>query len=170
MQLKRFKNSLNGKMTCDTCAEQLSVTRPADSDHCGYTWYGSTSQSRLLDCKNRGGLVIPSDTVYKVVKLAERVFQAVVVRGNAAHESKLMARLVSCAQHLALEDQPRSYFNSSCSPALGELPHGAQMFRLIVERYFVLRLKHFARVQNRKIHHDGSSRSRLSRLVIQMHH
>lgn len=169
-------HTMQGRITCASCLDSL-IARISPGQHTlehDYSLQCYESYKILTLIKNRGGLKIPSDFVFKIVLRAEAVFRErtriepkfILTAGNARQY------LIALFNRSLIEDQPINCLDHSCSiTEMGTLPHSNQLIKVIVTKYFDLRLKHYNRVFNRDVVNKGagSDRNRLSRLIIFKH-
>lgn len=165
--------TLQGHVKCPECVSMLVSSDTSESfDHT----YDFVENSRtLLDIKNRGGLVIPSNSVYQTVLNAEKIFRVCVL----SHPEKYMNRKNLKLKLITLFNdavtQPTLHyfptFAHSHPVQLGELCHELQMTRELLGRFYDMRLKFYSKVYNSKVVNKskGSDRSVLSRLIIFKH-
>lgn len=98
-------------LTCSACRNSLVSNCPApsqisDHDYCGVKSNSDNSASAFTHFVNRGGLEIPSKSVYLVLKYAEQVFKACVSKdGNQINrEEKLRGKLIlEVCQHFIVD-------------------------------------------------------------------
>lgn len=165
--------SLKGSVVCSSCSEAMLSTCCSHNDHAYFLKDApSDSPELLLTLKNRGGLVMPSEGVYKLVKRCENIFkQTVVYDSSMVGKTNIKQFLVALFFRSVNEDRPAVYFSHSCPIEPGLLSHSQQLCKMIVSKFFDIRLKHFCKVYNRQkvMKGAGSDRQRLSRLVIFKH-
>lgn len=169
-------HAMQGRVSCTTCLDALVATAPVEPhiiDH-HYSCPPQESFALLTFIKNRGGLTIPSEFVFKIVQRAESIFrQKTTIDPNVILTAKNSKQyLISLFSRSIIEDQPCTHLLPSCDIIeRGSLPHSQQLIKVIVSKYFDLRLKHYNRVFNRDVvhHGSGSDRSRLSRMIIFKH-
>lgn len=128
------------------------------------------SHEMLLQLKNRGGLVIPSVPVFKIIQRCEQLFRQTVLAEPKKYMNKKQLRslLVAIYNRSVLEDRPIALFRHACPVDIGLMPHTEQLSQRIVKHYFDIRLKHYCKTYNSLVVSKGSSsdRSRLSRYII----
>ena len=161
--------SLKGTVTCEACCDALIDVQDKSVDH-GYAEPLCHAYQKLTSVKNRGGLVLASQPVYRIVKRCELVFRETVVADPAKYATRksLIQFLVAAFRYSSTEDRPLTTFSHVCDIEQGLLPHTSQLTNKIVEKYFTMRTKYFSKLYNRMVKRKnfGSDRSRLSRLVI----
>lgn len=151
--------SMSGSVKCNECAEALVDVG------CGST----SPNSHLTRVKNTGGLVFPSQAVFKIVRFAENIFKrCVTTELKTMTNPRLKTILVTLFNRAVIEDQPIQFFVHDCSIELGFLSHTQQLTKCIVEKFFDIRLKHHRRIFNQQVvlRNQTSDRSRLNRLII----
>ena len=163
--------SLMGSVSCESCSEALiQAKRPKYNDH-QYSNNFLEPHELLTTVKDRGGLLIPSASVFNTVKQCERTFMAAVILNPAADiaNKALKLCLLATFRRQIIEEQPVSLFaNGFCDIEVGMLSHQQQLINMIAEKFFDLRLKHYSRKYNSIIINNNlaSDRNKFSRMVI----
>lgn len=128
------------KLNCSTCIDDVARGREADS-------------MTLIMLKNRGGLKTPSELIYKVCLIAERVIRSLLCSGGLVTNFPEVARLHSLAKV-----QDEGVISSlTCSE------HAISVVREVLTRYVRIRSHHEAVLKT-----DAKSliRSKMNRLPI----
>lgn len=151
--------SMSSQTKCEICASALL------DDEVDFM-----NSSSLLSTKNRGGLVSPSRSVFKIVQRAECIFRQYIITKKESLFTKPNVKgiLIALFNRNAVEDQPTGFFFHDCPPEVGMLCHRAQLVRAILNKYLDIRLKYYSKLYNRKeiAKNQTSDRRRLNRLVI----
>ena len=139
------------KTDCKVCAESLQNIGNASANF------------RLIEQKNRGGLIFPSDGVVKICTVAEQILQVERFSKNFFTNENLLKDLCTKTVTCMITQYPS--FNNVCD----HTPfHKYTITREITLVYLSIRLRHFARTKNREIKKDRI-RKKLSKLVIFQH-
>ena len=129
---------LRAAMKCEDCIEALTHPR--------------ASTSTLFDIKNRGGLLTPSDDVVTISRYCEVVFRNVMCNGNIPQEKNLLRQLVYNVFKMCVN---RNVFHSLGHHFLDQEPennHFLWLLEAISRKYFNIRLHHYSKIVNEKIH------------------
>lgn len=138
------------KLSCDPCRIALVTVTPSPK----YNKY-----HMLLQLKNNGGLIYPSDGCITVVGLVDKYLRAV-------SHPKLIECNCYVFEHLGTSD----VFNLGdhvFDTAIGITNHSISLVRAVVEVFYDLRLHHYARLNNLKLH-GTSIRHRNTKAVLFM--
>lgn len=160
---------LEGKLNCHDCAQALlGNSIQSLSDH---PYYSQSQSSKLLQVKDRGGLLAASDSVYHIVKRCEQIFNAYVCKSFISKYRNASKVLVALFMRSIIEDKPVVFFRHSCSVESGAPDHQSQLIRKLAESFVNIRLHHFCKLYNRTVveRGSGSDRGRLNRLIIFKH-
>ncbi|KFM71923.1 THAP domain-containing protein 9, partial [Stegodyphus mimosarum] len=145
--VKKLKNALK----CHTCIYSLSeVVLTVD-----YT------QNKLVVRKNRGGLTVPSASVVKICRAAEKSFRTTQVSGKLKQKN-IMASLISDSVKCVIENSPNIFLGMH-EHILNHDPldnHRSSLIKAILFEYLKIRLYHAGKVeteklQNKKLMHEN---------------
>ena len=105
---------------------------------------------------NNGGLRILSQSVYKIVEFAEKIFKAKVCKGlQISTESKLKQKMVLlvCNHFVmdAIHDQLFQDHKLGAHDSIFEENHWSSLIKLTAERYFTLSLFTYGKSYNDKV-------------------
>ena len=105
----------------------------------------ATSASAFTLLVNNGGLRIPSQSVYTVIELAEKIFKAKVCKDGfqISRESRLKQKMVlSVYNHFVMDSTNQLFQDHTEEPQdnMFEENHRSSLIKLTAERYFTLRL------------------------------
>ena len=161
--------SLRGKLKCENCAQQL--VKPVGIFNSDHSYYSTcVGNGALLNVKDWGGLVRPSDQVFHVVERCEAVLLCYLSKNFLSRRySKSLLLALFTRSHV--EDRPTKFFRHSCDLVEGQLDHTQQLTREISSRYIEIRLKHFSKQYNHLVVEKGKGSERFihNRLVIFKH-
>lgn len=163
--------SLIGKVKCENCAQQLLADNITLFDDHQYGAMAMTSSHRLINVRNRGGLIFASEQVINILLRCEYLFTVFVDQKFMADQNA-GGRLLALFQRSIHEEQPTCFFmHEDCDLTEGMMPRHHQLTRDLASKYIDIRLKHFSRLFNRLIIEkaNGSDRNRLNRLIIFKH-
>lgn len=129
--------SIQPKLLCQSCAKQLT-----DDEN--------PKTNSLIFCKNRGGLVNPSDAVTKICRLSEKVLKEKLSKSNVVQNIQLLTELKMSLFKLSIGlnlFKGEHFFNTDV-----ENSHFFLLIDAISKRYFNIRLKFYGKVVNEKTH------------------
>lgn len=119
------------KVHCDTCidalVEKVQPTSSQDKDF-----------MKLVTFKNRGGLVIPKNSVYKVVKKTEHLIS--ILTDNFTNFSNINFRSVIIKNKIDFAQEKIFDETCNCSTHLLDVPHKIQLIEIVTEKYLNTRL------------------------------
>lgn len=119
------------KVHCDTCIDALvEKVQPTNSEDRDFM--------KLVTFKNRGGLVIPKDSVYKVVKKTEHLIS--ILTDNFTNFSNINFRSVIIKNKIDLAQEKIFEETCNCSTHLLDVPHKIQLIEIVTEKYLNTRL------------------------------
>ena len=131
------------RISCPDCSSALVNT----SLH-GHNYF--KSHRTLINVKNRGGLISPSEDVFNIVNICEKAFKFLVC-GEDPHNHKinsnchLKTKLICVASRLLLSSKPFESLNNhdvERSNILEDL-HSTQLMKMICDIYFTMRLARY---------------------------
>ena len=167
------------KTSCPSCKSCL-VSSPTDlttsiQHNCSSARYHEARKaSAFTHFINKGGLKIPSSSVYRTVEYSEHVFKAMVSGkdGNEiSNQAKLKERMVIQVNKHFMLDTTATLFSDhedGINESLVEDDHRATLIKCIANKYFTLRLFTYGKKYERKVIHKGkqSDRHRLNKLIL----
>ena len=138
------------KISCPVCLRALFHEGNA-SDH-SFDSNFSAGLS-LIQSKDRGGLIVPSQSVMTIVFIAEKAFNASLVTGEIARVSKKsLVHVVNVALH-EKNLFPTLQEHDFDHEILTEDLHSSQLCKKIIEKYLDIRMSTYSRHFNRDILH-----------------
>ena len=157
-----------GKISCQSCSQQLVAnTHVTKFDH-PYA-YSRNTMTKLIDMKNKGGLVYPSSAVINLFTRCEQVMSSYLSNTAVISKPSVAKKLFTLTLRTLFEDQPiRLFEDTNCELISGSISHSNLLTRQLLKKYIDIRLKHHSRVFNDLVAREGrgSCRQRLHRLVI----
>lgn len=152
------------RITCTECARALLLKSKKSSsvhDH-NYSHFQTTTSLSLISLKNRGGLVLPSNGVTKIIFASERAFQ-VLIHETRSKKQKISSRrnLKTIMVHLINQElAEKSLFpelneHDVDHEAITEDLHSSQLIKQIIEKYINLRLSTYGKQYNKDILHKN---------------
>ena len=159
-------------LSCKNCLlSQFNPPTP-DHDYCSVKFSEVASASAFTLFVNKGGLRIPSESVYLVVEYTEKEFKASVCKDGKqiTRESKLKEKLVmNVCRHFLLDS--RKIFQDheqGLNENLFEEDHQSTLVKLIAERYITLRLFTYGKRYNESVVKKGQpgDRHKLTKLIL----
>ncbi|KYN22596.1 THAP domain-containing protein 9 [Trachymyrmex cornetzi] len=153
---KLFQN-----ITCETCAE--SLLRNEDNKNVNY--------GALTNSKNRGGLFLVSDSVYKIVKATEHEFTVHGLMPNKMPHKKLFKNIIyKIKNQFALNYKIFSH-SDKCMQAesIMEPPHRIKLIVAVAEKYLNIRCFSYQKFYTKEIANPISKRHRLNKTVLFSH-
>ena len=164
------------KLSCESCKTcLLCQLNPATPDHnynaMNYNEVASASAFTLF--VNNGGLRIPSQSVYKIIEFAEKIFKAKVCKEGTqiSTESNLKQKMVLlvCNHFImdAIHDPLFQDHELEARDNILEENHRASLIKLTAERYFTLRLFTYGKRFNDKVvNGQPSIRHQLTKMIL----
>ena len=157
-----------GKISCQSCSQQLVAnTHVTKFDH-PYA-YSRNTMTKLIDMKNKGGLVYPSSAVINLFTRCEQVMSSYLSNTAVISKPSVAKKLFTLTLRTLFEDQPiRLFEDTNCELISGSISHSNLLTRQLLKKYIDIGLKHHSRVFNDLVAREGrgSCRQRLHRLVI----
>lgn len=165
------------ELGCEKCASALIINVTSACDEHGYSFATFDSLS-LIQCKNRGGLIFPSQPVVKIIQICENAFRIAVcgIDGKIPVISACMNLLTKLST--AVNRQLAS-LNVFCSldehdrdhEALSGDMHSTQLQKMIVNKYLTVRLLSYGRHYSKSVlqKHKGGIRQQSNKLVLFRH-
>ena len=162
--------------TCQACRNSLvsnctypTATNTSDHNYCGiqsmrYTKVAAASAFTLFI--NKGGLQIPSQSVFHVLEYAEQVFKACVCKdGNQiSNEFNLRSRMIlEVCHHFILDKSGQSVFEDheqGMNESLFEDDHRVKLIKYTADKYFTLRLFTYGKRYCKKVIQNGRASDR----------
>ena len=140
-------------ISCTACGRSLissTSTQSLDHDYCGMKTTQQSDAPRASAFTlfiNRGGLTIPSQSVFAVVKYAEHIFKAFVVKdGRHINSSeKLRSKMImEVCHHFVVNESCHSNIFGDHDPRMNEVgfdkDHRMKLIKYTADKYFTLRL------------------------------
>lgn len=148
------------KIDCESCVKSLMKNI---IDHC-YSHYAS--YSRFVDFKNKGGLVTPSESAFKVVSEAEKMLLYLTDNFKKIHIKNIDNIIITyCTNKLAMDSS--IFENLNCdNVSFLDRPHKLILITLLIKRYLSLRLNSFGKVYSSDILNPVSKRKKLAKTII----
>lgn len=149
---------LSEKINCNVCnLAMFSIA--AMKDHF-YSLFASPRHMWLINSKNRGGLVLPSNGVVKAVFVCERVFRAFVFGTDASKQQISSRQNIKVLMIHAINQQlsheclfPELNEHDLEHEILTEDLHSSQLLKKIIEHFITLRLATYAKHYTRDVYH-----------------
>lgn len=162
--------SLSGKVKCDNCLSQLISASNADYGDHKYATTKNANSSLLVNVKDRGGLVHPSEAVVSILNRCEQVLILYLDRKFMLKDN-VAELLMALVFRSFIEDRPKVLFNHTCELEEGSIDHSKQLIRDIALKFIDIRLKYYVKRFNKIVVQEGKGKERtnLSRLVIFKH-
>ena len=162
---------------CKKCLISSPLPSSIDHDYCGakttqHSDIPAASAFTLL--MNRGGLTIPSQSVFAVVKYAEHIFKAFVVKdGKHINPSeKLRSRMImEVCHHFVVNESCHLDIFGDHDPGMNEVvfdeDHRMKLIKYTAEKYFTLRLFTYGKRYSQTVIQNGqqSDRFHLTKLI-----
>ena len=167
-------------MTCSACRSCL-ISSPSsssvDHNYCGTktTQTDAPTASAFTLFVNRGGLTIPSQSVYTVVKYAEHIFKAFVVKdGKHINSSENLRKkmIVEVCHHFVANKSHHLNIFGDHDPEMNEVgfdeDHKMKLIKSTADKYFTLRLFTYGKRYCQSVILNGkqSDRFQLSKLIL----
>ena len=160
---------LSGKVTCQICANALLKSR--DEDHA----YDAPTLAayRLISSKQRGGLLVPSETVLKLVEACEKCFRIMVCghSGDSISSLKNIDLLLFKAV-LRYQDSARIFFDLGRHDietwTVSDDMHSTQLQKQVCKAFLNIRLKTYGQRYYHEVVQRGKAgkRQQLNKLVL----
>ena len=172
-------------LTCKACKQSLVSNCPfptaantSDHNYCGiqsmrYAKIAAASAFTLFI--NKGGLQIPSQSVFQVLEYAEQIFKAYVCKdGNEiSNDFNLRSRMVLEVCHHFIIDKSSHQIvfedhEQGMNESLFEDDHRVKLIKYTADKYFTLRLFTYGKRYCEKVIQDGraSDRYLLSKMIL----
>ena len=158
------------KISCPACKSCL-ISSPTDSSA---RHHEAGKAAAFTNFINKGGLKIPSSSVYRTVEYSEHVFKAMVSGkdGNEiSNQSKLKEKMIIQVNKHFMLDSTSTLFSDheeGTNECLVEDDHKTTLIKFTANKYFTLRLFTYGKIYERKVIHNGkqSDRHRLNKLTL----
>lgn len=144
--------TLQGTVSCQSCSDALVDDACLVSDH-HYSRGFSHTYQMLTSVKNRGGLVLPSEAIFRILQRCESIFRQTVLSkpSDYLNRKSLVQFLAASFRYSVSEDRPTTLFTHTCEVECGLLSHSDQLANRIIDKYFRIRMKHFSKLYNRRV-------------------
>ena len=169
-------------LTCPACRNSLVSSCPAspaksDHDYCGvksvrYDEVAAASAFTLF--VNKGGLRIPSKSVFQILVYAEQVFKAYVCKdGNQiSNEKNLRSKMIlEVCHHFIVDESRQTLFEDheqGMNESVFEDDHRVKLIKYTADKYFTLRLFTYGKRYCETVVQNGqpSDRYQLTKLIL----
>ncbi|KYM93987.1 THAP domain-containing protein 9 [Cyphomyrmex costatus] len=147
------------QIDCDTCASNLQKEK---SNH----YVNSSISSKFLDFINNGGLIIPNDSVFKILKETERQINIQTNNFTNFTNTNLKLKVLTKVKNsLALND--KIFPNLDCENVeILETPHKIKLIIFIATRYIKIRLHFYSKFYFNEILKLIRKRHRLTKQIL----
>lgn len=151
---------LLSRIDCYTCAINLQKPR---SDH---NYVHSSIFSKFLDFTNNGGLIIPDDSVFKIITETERQINIQTNNFSNLTDPNLNLKVLSKVKNsLGLENN--IFPNLKCeNVSILEESHKIKLIVVIVTRYIKIRLHSYSKFYSNEILKPIRKRHRLTKQIL----
>ena len=154
------------QISCTQCSEALTNqhTEYGHNDHC-YTRWMSPSLS-LISSKNRGGLVVPSKSVLKIVDKSNKLFQLSIKLKSKINKNTMLHQIYSCMIFENLFPELEEH-NKENEP-VNEDMHSSQLVKKIIKKFLKIRLFAYTKQYNKDILHKDNigKRQQSTKLIL----
>ena len=168
-------------ISCTACRSSLissTSTQSLDHDYCGMktTQHSAAPRASAFTLFiNRGGLTIPSQSVFAVVKYAEHIFKAFVAKdGRHINSSeKLRSKMImQVCHHFVVNESCHLNIFGDHDPGMNEVgfdeDHRMKLIKYTADKYFTLRLFTYGKRYCQTVVENGkqSDRFHLTKLIL----
>ena len=151
---------------------QFSALNP-DHNYCAMKSSEISSASAFTLFINNGGLKIPSESVYKIIEYAEKVFKSFVCKHGSqiSTEKNIKQRMIlNVCNYFIMNSSHRVFEDHETVLVKGDLEeeHRSKLIKLTAERYFKLRFFTYGKRYNKSVVAKGqqSDRHHLTKLIL----
>ena len=165
------------KLQCPQCKKSLlplPTQTPANGhDYTPNIYHDTGTASSFTTFVNKGGLQIPSTSVFRTVEYCEHVFKAAVCKDGKciSSEGNLKKKMIlNVCHHFALDTTIDLFpdHEDGANEILVEDDHKTKLVKCIADKYFTLRLFNYGKKYTKEIANEGkqSDRQRLNKLIL----
>lgn len=171
-------------LTCKACKQSLvsncpfpTATNTSDHNYCGIQSmrYAKTAAASAFTLFiNKGGLQIPSQSVFHVLEYAEQIFKAYVCKDGKEISNDFNPRsrmVLEVCHHFIIDKSHQIVFEDheqGMNESLFEDDHRVKLIKYTADKYFTLRLFTYGKRYCEKVIQDGraSDRYLLSKMIL----
>lgn len=174
-------SKLNKKLQCTECKKCL-LAQPTEvpangHDYSANLYHNAGTAASFTTFINRGGLQIPSTSVFRIIEYCERVFKSTAISkidGQQIHvsnASNLNKRMIITVCHYFSLDTTIDLFlehEKGMNEVVVEDEHTTKLIKCIADKYFTLRLYNMGKKYTREVINGGkqSDRHRFNKLTL----
>ena len=174
-------SKLNKKLQCTECKKCL-LAQPTEvpangHDYSANLYHNAGTAASFTTFINRGGLQIPSTSVFRIIEYCERVFKSTAISkidGQQIHvsnASNLNKRMIITVCHYFSLDTTIDLFlehEKGMNEVVVEDEHTTKLIKCIADKYFTLRLYNMGKKYTREVINSGkqSDRHRFNKLTL----
>lgn len=147
-------------LDCSSCKMAL-LSQNNEHDYCK-----SVSFSTFVNLKNQDGLISASDSVFKIIHEADKMFLFLTDNLTSLHITNLDIKIILHTVNMYSLDK-KIFSDLNCdNVSLLERPHKLVLITLISKQFVNLRLKSFGKMYSTDILNPVSRRDKLSKLIL----
>lgn len=155
-------------LKCESCIRAILDT-PSVHDHT-YCNEGDDNKSirKFTFVKQRGGLKLPSDSVYKTIRLTETLFKSLIIDKKKLFVKNMDQKIIIYVQNeLATSSTVfREYNDCWDTTDLYTKPHKIDIINQIIRTYLKIRLHAYSKILTSSIVKTASKRQKLTKTIL----
>ena len=163
---------ISADISCADCILLLRCDMPASRtlDH-GYSIGCNHNMARLVTLKDRGGLLYPTEELFNIIKVAEKLFRTVATKQRLNTSVTLLRLRTAAFQALCEKGITFPSIEHEQPLAVGETSHECALTLKVLNLFFKLRMHYYGKIYTSDVIHQkqSSNRNLQNRLTIFRH-
>ncbi len=160
---------------CKKCLVPLPTQLPINGhDYTASLYHDCGRASSFTTFVNKGGLQVPSTSVFRTVQYCEHIFRSTITGENSqhiSHESNLKKRIIiQVCQHFSLDSTKELFpdHEEGLNEILFEDDHRTKLTKCVADKYLTLRLFTYGKKYTKEIANQGnqSIRHKFNKLIL----
>lgn len=154
-------------LKCQYCMRAI-IDAPCAQDHSYYNTEDIKSIKRFTNIKQKGGLKLASDSVYKTVRLTETLFKSLIIEKKNLFAENMDQKIMIYVQNELATSSTIFKECNDCwdSTDLFSKPHKIDLINQITRAYLKIRIHAYSKILTSSIAKSVSKRHKLTKTIL----